>query len=66
MQNEKITRFSPKYHSLCFPGCKKVLISSASLMFRGGGGGKILILIAFNILLLIGLWLARVVRKLFF
>ena len=52
MQNEKITRFSPKYHNLCFPGCKKVLISPASLMFKGGGGGggvKILILIAFNI-----------------
>ena len=50
MQNEKITRFSPKYHNLCFPGCKKVLISPASLMFkRVGGGVKILILIAFNI-----------------
>ena len=37
MQNEKITRFSPKYHNLCFPGCKKVLISPASLMFKGVG-----------------------------
>ena len=50
MQNEKITRFSPKYHNLCFPGCKKVLISPASLTFKGvvvGAGVKILI--AFNI-----------------